>query len=327
MEQSTALIYAPDKYCNTIVAEWINKYVKDLKDIKEEEINFILNKKIISRYNLFKCLKFFKDKTGRQINIPKSLSDKRYLIPISTIKQIIKNLSNGKEIPEILTTKNIFKSEKISTDILKSEWSIMDLFIHYFDKQFYGDKKDIDLLVLESSLPCKQQHFELTILGEHGLAGKAKGWLQQIKNKELDQDNLDILLETIAQNSLSFADLHENWDGMNLIYDRGIPIGFIEGKERSLTTCSDIMKFVKEALDNPANKGKDPKQIQIDTWKEIKEHLDEINSKIKSKDIDTGLDPESTFGLGRRHKTKKRKNKRKHTKRKTRKYIKWFFYF
>ena len=44
-----------------------------------------------------------------------------------------------------------------------------------------------------------------------------------------------------------------------------------------------MMKLVDEALDDPANKDKDPKQIQIDLWKEMKRHIDSVKSQVESR--------------------------------------------
>ena len=69
----------------------------------------------------------------------------------------------------------------------------------------------------------------------------------------------------------------------NLIFENGRPIGIREGDDR--------LRFAK-----------------------CHQYLNDQYERTKA----TGLDPESTFGLGRRRKTKKYKNKRKYNTRKTR---------
>jgi hypothetical protein len=284
-EATKRRVYTPDPKCNAVVQKWISEYVKDTHNITEDEIQVIL-KKNISRNLLFKCLRFIQSQNSIKLTMPKSLSDKRFLIPLATIKQIISNLRGGKKIDPILTTPGIFTSKKMLTNEFGNKLSIMDLFIKYFDEQFHGDQKDVDLLLLESQLPCKQQQFELQVLGENGLTGKVRTWLEEVEAGDLDQDGIDISLSSVAQASSSFSELHENWDTANLLYEKGIPIAYKEGKERSLTSCSDMMQTVKEALDDPKNKDKDPKKIQIDTWKEIRDHLDDVNRKLKEKPLE-----------------------------------------
>jgi hypothetical protein len=265
-----------------------------------------------------------------------------YSLPISTAKLILENLRN--ELP----------LDKVLTDPIIDGESFMDLFARHLVTDFRGDKQKADLLVLESELPCKQQQFELQFIGTNvkgSIVDRLKSQLDNVKTGELDKAGFKDFTEGTARMlSASFSGLHEEWDDKNLTRQSGVPVGFIrQDKERGMTACSHMMGLVKKALDDPMNRGKNPRQIENQTWRQLKLHIDETKNALEAKQRATirqiereealrkkqlarqANSQESSFGLGpdppeptgqgkrtRKHRRKGKKNKTKARKMRSR---------
>jgi hypothetical protein len=348
-QQTNRYIYAPNKKCNAVVRNWLDNYVKDPLYITQEELENVL-KRGVTRKELFTCLDFFRG-FGVKVGIPDFLyekDEKTIALPLyqepwspslKKIRMLVDNLNENKPYPKILTDKSF---SFLKRNAFGNPMSILDQLIFKIDKRFSGDEEKFNLLFLESELPCKQQQFQFQFDGitNGGFFTTLKERIEQYNRGDIDDESMNQLITNSLDNIVeTFANLHQDWDGQNLIYKRGVPISFKPTKDRKLTQCSDMMRLVDEALDAPENKDKDPKQIQIDLWKEMKEHIDSVKSQIESRRNEpsrlvreaeknesnpfSGLDnPPEPTGQGRTrrrrrkgNKTKARKVKRKGSRR------------
>lgn len=234
-------------------------------------------------------------------------------LPLTTVQRLISNLSQGLKLDRVLTDP-IIQDGTVKV-------SFMDLFARQIASDFKGDQQKIDLLLLESELPCKQQQFELQFAGsgvEGSVLGKLKAQLENLKTGDLDQEGFKMFVDgTIQMLAVSFSALHEEWDRDNLTFEKGVPVKFSrDDNERSMTACTHTMALVKKALDDPKNSGKDPRQIERQVWNGIKMHIDETKRELAGRqraterqmERDQALEAkrlaaianakESSFGLG-----------------------------
>lgn len=201
-------------------------------------------------------------------------------LPLATVQKLITNLSQGLKLDKVLT-------DPIIPDGT-GKVSFMDLFARQIATDFTGDQQKIDLLLLESELPCKQQQFELQFAGtgvEGSILDKLKAQLENLKNGDIDPEQFKMFVDgTIRMSAVSFSGLHEEWDGDNLKKEKGVPVGFSrDDNERSMTACTHTMGLVKQALYDPRNSGKDPRQIERQVWNGIKMHIDETKRELAGK--------------------------------------------
>jgi hypothetical protein len=198
-----------------------------------------------------------------------------------------------------------------------------------------------NLLLLESSLPCKQQQFEILILSRErtviSLVRQLNNIKESLESGELELEDADVHAERrVRAVCMSFNVLHEEWDNYNIIFERGVGVGWTrEDKERLMTDCTILMSLVKEKLDRDANSQKKgpltPGHIlRLRVWNEQKDVLDKFKKDLESfkkrtKDLPkkgpratNQVDESSAFkgsqqGLGRKRKTKRRKIKKRKT--------------
>lgn len=224
---------------------------------------------------------------------------------------------------------------------LKSS-NVLNLMTDIFIETWGGKSKEYyNLLLLESSLPCKQQQFEVFVLSRKPDILSLVSFLNRIKkrlnSKELTLEEADepvtirLTAETMALNTLA-----ESWDNDNLTFERGVGVGY-NGKihpdtgrrynEREMTDCTTLMALVKQALDEDVAHAKRERrpltpghEIRLRVWNEQKGIYDSFKRKVERKKEEMGkvlvkqLDPESAFGIPvGSSKTKRRKNKKRKT--------------
>ena len=221
----------------------------------------------------------------------------------------------------------------LMTDMFIENWGV-------HSKEYY------DLLLLESSLPCKRQQFEVLVLSRKRLILSLVSYLNRIKerlnNGDLTLKEADVgVKRRISAETFSLNELAEDWDKDNLTFERGVGVkynGSIHpdtgrpGNEREMTKCTSLMALVKRALDEDGGRSRSARipvrpghEIRWSVWNEQKNIYDSFKRKSKAarekmeKDlVHTELgDPESDFGLPvGSSKTKKRRTVRKKFKNK-----------
>ncbi len=191
--------------------------------------------------------------------------------------------------------------------IMKKRWEL----IEKRSEGYYN------LLLLESSLPCKQQTFEEALLynlnalrrfkedfNEGGIPEKSElpidedGNYEELRYREdkknpivpinLAENGIDFYgLMNANQIAATFIDLKEDWDRGNIIFERGVGIAFRPGTERGFTDCTILMSLVKEELDRDANSQKKgpltPGHIlRLRVWNKQKDVLDKFKKDLES---------------------------------------------
>ena len=217
-------------------------------------------------------------------------------------------------------------------------------FIQRWDKE--KSENYYNLLLLESSLPCKQQQFEeqtkrslirLRKLKEEYNAGN----FAALSKDDESESGVDFqTIDSANLMALQFNSLTEDGQRDNIVFERGVGISWKPDQERDMTDCTTLMSLVKQALDEDAKRAnREDKQltpgheIRLRVWNEQKGIYDRIKKSpeyfkkrmqslpIKGPRATNEVDESSAFkgsqqGLGRKHKTKKRKNVRKKFKNK-----------
>jgi len=214
-----------------------------------------------------------------------------------------------------------------------------------FIQRWEKDKSEeyYNLLLLESSLPCKQQQFE----------EQTKRSLLRLKQLKTSYDKKEIAalskddetqsgvdFQTIGSAdlmALQFNSLTEDGQRDNIVFERGVGIVWKPDQERDMTDCTTLMSLVKQALDEDAKRAtrQDRRltpghEIRLRVWNEQKVIFDRIKKgpeyfkkrmqslPIKGPRATNEVDESSAFkgsqrGLGRKRKTKKRNNKKRKT--------------
>ena len=214
-----------------------------------------------------------------------------------------------------------------------------DIFI-----ETWGDKSKeyYDLLLLESSLPCKQQQFEIFVLSRRPKILSLVSYLNRMKtalnNEHLTLKEVDELVKgRITAETLALNSLVESWDKNNLTFERGVGVKYSGAihpdtgrphNEREMTECTRLMALVKQALEEDVGYAKRERRpltpghaIRLRVWQEQKGIYDSFKRKAKAAHekmdkvlVPKELDPESAFGIPvGSSKTKRRKNKKRKT--------------
>jgi len=194
--------------------------------------------------------------------------------------------------------------------IMKKRWDLVEK----HSENYYN------LLLLESSLPCKQQKFEYMLRVNTETLKRMKtqfdgGDIPEKSETPIDEDgnhveltyrennenpiipnNLSILgidfygIMNADQLASTFIDLTEDWDRQNIIFERGVGIKFKPGTEREMTDCTTLMALVKQALDEDVAHAKRERrpltpghEIRLRVWKEQKGIYDSFKRKIAKK--------------------------------------------
>jgi len=214
-------------------------------------------------------------------------------------------------------------------------------FIQRWDRE--KSENYYNLLLLESSLPCKQQQFEeqtkrslirLRKLKEEYSAGN----FAALSKDDESESGVDFqTIDSANLMALQFNGLTEDAQRDNIIFERGVGIFWKPDQERGMTDCTTLMSLVKRALDEDVAHAKRERrsltpghELRLRVWKEQKDIFDRIKKgpeyfkkrmqslPIKGPRATNEVDESSAFkgsqqGLGRKHQTKKRKIKKRKT--------------